>query len=146
MSGFLFFYFQKDCEQMDNLDINGTYNFETYAPVWLGAKFKNAKLTAIMDYNLAVKFFNPSSHQANVYPSLPIGTPRDHTKYTYYHFRTQNGTEAVFAKEWINMSSVELVTGNTIQVTIFQTTNQDIKNIRELLVSAGYNSISLDII
>lgn len=131
---------------MANLQIGGTYNFETLAPAILGDKIKNAKLTAIVNYTMANKLFNPSSQHANIYPHLPPGTARDHTKYSYYVFTSQNGEDRVYALEWLNQNTIELVSGSTIRATIYNTTAQDLTNIRQLLASAGYTSISIDVV
>ena len=131
---------------MTELTVGGTYNFETLAPAILGDKIKNAKLTAIVNYSTANKLFSPNSQHANIYPHLPAGTPRDHTKYLYYVFETQNEETRVFAREWLNQNTVELVTGNTIRVSLYNVTLQDQTKIRQLLVSGGYSSLSIDVV
>lgn len=131
---------------MAELTIGGIYNFETLAPAILGDKIKNAKLTAIVNFSTAQKLFNPTSQQANIYPHLPVGTPRDHTKYVYYNFTTENGEDRVLAREWINLSTIQLVTGNTLKVSIYNVTAQDQTNIRQLLIGAGFTSISIDVV
>ncbi len=128
------------------LSINTTYNFETLAPAILGDKIRNAKLTSIVDYSMAIKLFNPNSQHANVYPHLPSGTPRDLTKYIYYVFKTQNNETRIFAREWINLNTVEVVNGTTVRVDVFNVSAQDVSNIRQLLLSAGYSTLNLQVI
>lgn len=131
---------------MTELTIGGIYNFETLAPAILGDKIKNAKLTAIVNFSTAQKLFNPTSQHANIYPHLPVGTARDHTKYIYYVFNTENDEERVFAREWINLNTIELVTGNTLKASVYNVTAQDQTAIRQLLIAAGYTSISIEIV
>lgn len=131
---------------MAEFALNNVFSFETHAPALLGAKIKNATLKAMVDYSTATKFFNPNSQHANLYTYLPIGSPRDHTKYTYLIFETENGETKIFAKEWINLNTVELVVGNTTRVTIYNTSSSDSKKIRDLLMAAGYSSFSVDVV
>lgn len=131
---------------MIEFSINSTYNFETLAPAILGDKIKNAKLTSIVDYGMATKLFNPNSQHANVYTHLPPGTPRDLTKYVYYVFKTENNETRVFAREWINLNSAELVSGTTIRVDIYNISAQDQAHIRQLLLAAGYTSLNFQVI
>ena len=131
---------------MVDFTLNSTFSFETLAPALLGAKIKNAKLISILGYTKAVQFFNPNAQHANIYPNLPAGVSKDLTKYTFYEFETENGELKYLAKEWINLNTVELVSGTTTRITIYNTSINDQQKIREYLLSAGHSSFNIEIV
>ena len=59
------------------LSIGTVYSFQTLAPAILGQRIANAKLTAIVDYNTAIRYVNVVSQYSNIMPHLPTGTPRN---------------------------------------------------------------------
>ncbi len=131
---------------MVDFTLNSAFSFETLAPALLGAKIKNAKLISILGYTKAVQFFNPIAQHANIYPNLPAGTNKDLSKYTFYEFETENGEIKYLAKEWINLNTVELVSGTTTRITIYNTSINDQQKIRDWLLSAGHSSFNVETI
>lgn len=121
-------------------EINKTYTFNTRAPVILGATFRRVKILGIIDYVLASSFINPETQHHNVYPHLPAGTPSDPKKYTYLLIQTEQGDKTVLAKEWIDPSSVTLVTSTTINITVTGASASDAENIREALLLLGFTN------
>lgn len=121
-------------------EINKTFTFNTRAPTILGATFKRCKVLGIIDYILASSFINPETQHYNVYPHLPAGTPNDPKKYTYLLIQTEQGDKTVLAKEWIDLSSVTLVTSTTLTITITNAANGDADNIREALLLLGFTN------
>lgn len=126
------------------LNLNTTYSFETLVPSLLGGLIKNAKLIAVLDYSTVTSFINPHAQHASIYPHLPIGTPRDLTKYIYYLFRTENGESKVFANVWINENTVNEVNTNVIKIEVFNVNTDDVSRLNKLLHSAGYDSFNID--
>lgn len=124
------------------LNINSTYTFETLVPAILGAKIRNAKLIAVLDYSTVSAFMNPHSQHSVVYPHLPPNTPRDLTKYIYYLFRTVNNEQVVLANVWINESTITEINTNTIKIEVFNVGADDLTRINKLLMSAGFDSFN----
>lgn len=124
------------------LNLNTTYSFETLVPAMLGAKIKNAKLIAVLDYSTVSAFINPHSQHSIIYPHLPPNTPRDLTKYIYYLFRTENNETAVFANVWINESTIKEINTNSIKIEVFNVGADDLTRINKLLMSAGFDSFN----
>jgi len=90
---------------MATLSINKYYEFSLYPNTVIGINFKNAKLTAILDYKKAIKFANIDLYQKQIYPYLPPNTPSNHRNYTYYLFEV-NGKDVVIADTWIIPTSI----------------------------------------
>ena len=87
------------------------YSFSFYPVSILGTGLDGVKLTAIIDYQTALKFDNVELLQRQIYPYLPPNTLSNHNDYTYYLFQLKDGTKKVFAENWIITESIiELTT------------------------------------
>lgn len=121
---------------MSVLTINNHYNFSLFANSVLGSSYKGVRLSSILDYTVAVKFGNIDLLHRQIYPYLPPGTPKDHTKYTYLLF--QNGDkQLVIAEEWIIPSSIEQTVGRDYTITLRNTTVDKVAIIRDQLRLLG---------
>ena len=121
---------------MSTLVINNHYNFSLYANSVLGSSYKGFRLSSILDYNVAVKFGNIDLLHRQVYPYLPPGTPKDHTKYTYFLFQSDN-KQLVVAQEWIIPSSIEQTVGRDYTITIRNSTDAKVAIVRDQLRLLG---------
>ena len=121
---------------MTELVINNHYNFSLYANSVLGSSYKGYRLSSILDYSVAVKFGNIDLTQRQVYPYLPPGTPKDHTKYSYYLFQQENKTLLV-AKEWIIPSSIEQTVGRDYTIVLKNTSSDKVIIVRDQLRLLG---------
>jgi hypothetical protein len=126
-------------------ELNKTYNFNTRAPAILSASFEAALVLGIFDYTTALRYISPETKSVNVYPYLPVGTTADPKKYTYILFKGQSGEQTVLAKEWIDESTIVLVTSKTITVTVLEASLEDATRIRDSLILLGLNKISISI-
>lgn len=127
---------------MTTLTINNHYNFSLYANSVLGSSYKGYRLSSILDYNTAVKFGNIDLLQRQVYPYLPPGTPKDHTKYSYLLFQLEDKV-IVLAQEWIIPSSIEQTVGRDYTITLKNVTPEKVMIIRDQLRLLG---ITFDIL
>lgn len=121
---------------MSVLVINNHYNFSLYANSVLGSSYKGFRLSSILDYNVAVKFGNIDLLHRQVYPYLPPGTPKDHTKYTYFLFQSDN-KQLVVAQEWIIPSSIVQTVGRDYTITIRNSTDAQVAIVRDQLRLLG---------
>lgn len=128
---------------MYNYQIGTAYNFATLAPAILGSQFNNATLTAIINHDVAAKFENIDQQAQIVYPALPQGTPKDPTSYVYLIFTTSAGTTVILANVWINETTIVVSTTATINVVVSNVTTADVTVIRNMLLNAGYTSITI---
>ena len=124
-------------------ELKKIYNFNTLPVSLLGAVIKNAKLLAILDYEMALKYDNVALKYRQIYPALPQGTPDQPELCTYFLFKSESGEDVIFADQWIDMSTVEVVDHVNIQVVFTEASIQDISRIRDLLSAAGYRNYTI---
>jgi hypothetical protein len=127
---------------MATLEINKHYNFSVYANAVLGTVYKNTKLVSILDYTTALKFANIELLNRQVYPYLPPGTLKDHTKYTYFLFQYKDKT-IVLADVWILDNSVEETSGLNYTLKLNNITSTQLAIIRDQMRLLG---IDFDIV
>lgn len=120
------------------LELSKIYTFNTLAPAILGTTIKNAKVLTIMDYDTAMAFANVELLYRQVYPNLPAGTIDSAKSCTYYLFKSESGEKIVLADQWIDMSTLDLITHINIQVNFTNGSLQDIPRIRDALNALGY--------
>lgn len=124
---------------MRDYKIGSYYTFDTKAPSILGATIKNAKLIAILDYEMASNFITPATSHANIYPYLPQGTVDDYRRFVYLLFETPTVRRLVMADPWINEASVIEVNVLNMSIIIPNVTVDDSTKVRDILLLAGYN-------
>lgn len=128
---------------MYNFEIDKVYTFNTRAPALLGAQVTRATLKGIIDYSVAITFLNVDLQHRKVYPALPSGTVNDPKKFTYLLFRTESGELTVFAYEWIDDTSIEVVDSTTLTVTLPGVSNSDANKVRDALNLIGFTNFTI---
>lgn len=128
---------------MYNFEIDKVYTFNTRAPALLGAQVTRATLKGIIDYSVAITFLNVDLQHRKVYPTLPPGTVNDPKKFTYLLFRTESGELTVFAYEWIDDTSIEVVDSTTLTVTLPGVSNSDANKVRDALNLIGFTNFTI---
>lgn len=128
---------------MYNFEIDKVYTFNTRAPALLGAQVTRATLKGIIDYSVAITFLNVDLQHRKVYPALPPGTVNDPKKFTYLLFRTESGELTVFAYEWIDDTSIEVVDSTTLTVTLPGVSNSDANKVRDALNLIGFTNFTI---
>jgi hypothetical protein len=126
-----------------NFEIDKVYTFNTRAPALLGAQVTRATLKGIIDYSVAITFLNVDLQHRKVYPALPSGTVNDPKKFTYLLFRTESGELTVFAYEWIDDTSIEVVDSTTLTVTLPGVSNSDANKVRDALNLIGFTNFTI---
>lgn len=127
-----------------NFEIGKIYTFDTNAPAILGTIIKNAKLTAILDYDSARRYDEVLFKYRTIYPLLPIGTPDQPESCVYYKFKGENGSDIIVADQWISESSIQLVDAINLRITVTDISINDISRIRDVLLALGYGSFTLE--
>lgn len=126
------------------LEIGKIYTFNTLSPVFLGAVITRAKLKSIVDADMARRFAPIDQLHAQVYPTLPVGSPKDVNASVYYVFEGQNKTNIVVAEGWIDLTSLEVVEHINITVRIPQASLGDIEKVRIALSAAGFKDFAIE--
>lgn len=119
------------------------YNFDTIAPAFLGQSFENAELLGELSYVLAIAQDNIDLTAAKVASYLAAEIPRDHTKYSYYVFRTQAGNTITLADVWITNSTVVETRVQSVTLRVDNATLADALKMKAILGQAGYNRVSV---
>lgn len=127
-----------------NFELGKIYTFNTNAPAILGTSIKNAKLSAILDYDSARRYDEVLFKYRTIYPLLPTGTIDQPESCIYYKFKAENGSDIILADQWINESTVELVDAIGLRITITDISITDISRIRDVLLALGYTNFALE--
>lgn len=131
---------------MYNFTIGGIYTFDTVAPALLGTTIKNARLLALLDYEVAVQFDNIDVRHAAVRPLLPAGSAFDNPKaFSYLYLISETGTRIVLAYPWIKEETISKTTNQSVVITVNDATANDAIRIRQMLALSGYHSVSLEV-
>lgn len=128
---------------MYNFSIDKVYTFNTRAPALLGAEVTRATLKGIVDYSVAVTLINVDLQHRKIYPSLPPGTVNDPKKYNYLLFKTESGEMNVFAYEWIDDTSIQVVDSTTLTVVLPGVSTSDANKVRDALLLIGFTNFSI---
>lgn len=116
-----------------------TYSFSVYAPETLGNIYQNALLLAEMDFDTALQSgIDLVARHQQIYPKLPVGTPKDPRQYDYYKFQLPGGTTTILGEPWIVKDSITEIGGQILQVQILGKTAQDITRLRNALLSNDF--------
>ena len=91
-------------------------SFDVYPENILGDNYKTVKLLSIVDYATARLYSDVANIAISVYPSLPVGTPKDYKRYNYAKIEHSNGEVSCIALPWINSDT--LVYHNDVIVTL----------------------------
>lgn len=116
--------------------LDSTVSFDLYAPQVLGTGWKNAKTKSILDAD-DVRFLgiDPAAMHANVYPSLPAGTPNDFRAYKYLKLVLASGEVTAVGLPWIKQDTYVVSTNQKMIVTI-DNVSPDMQNSIRLALSA----------
>jgi hypothetical protein len=132
---------------MDNLITGNVYTITTRAPAILGSRFERLTLKGVVDYDVAALYIKAAEIHKVVYPMLPVGTTLDSKALTYYIFKTEDNSKTiVLAREWIDMSTVVLVSTVTAKISVVLSSGTEVENIRKALVALGYSSFSIEVV
>jgi len=121
------------------------YSFNVYPSALLSTSFTNVTIKAIMDPISAAKEIDIYALHAQIYPTLPVGTPNDPMAYDYVKIQTTAGNTTILGMAWIDANTVTLVTANTITAVISSVSAADINRIKNALTQNGFSAISLSI-
>lgn len=116
------------------MEVNGFYEFSTYADSILGSNYRGAQLVSQLNYDeaIALEFDNIEAKQRQIYPYLPKGTPREHEKYVYYVF-SHRGKKIVIANMWIIPNSIKKNSGDTYTIVLRDVSPTQVAMVRDQL-------------
>lgn len=130
-------------------DIDNTYNFNTISKSVLKPNYEGLKVTSYMGFKQAIKYtgvFNDvvtANRQLQTETGLPLLDP---TQVKYILFEDIYGNEVLLAEDWIDVESIVLVEGISMNIRINNITSDDAAIIKNMLVAMNYKDIVTDII
>ena len=126
-----------------NLNIGKVYTFNTLSPAFLGATLQRLRLKSIADLDTARTVAPIDQLHAQIYPTLPEGSPKDPASYTYYIFEAVNKSTVVLADAWIDTNTVELIQSVDISVRLVRASLEDVEKVRVALNAAGLKDFTI---
>lgn len=132
---------------MTDLSIGSKYRFSIYpATMFSGRDFESVTIEAKMSASMARKLgYDVDALYAQSYNDLPENTPASPDSTSYYLIRGgSSGNSSVIADAWINPSTVQLVTGVTIEVVVTDVDSSYVNIVRDALTANGVRSFTIN--
>jgi hypothetical protein len=128
----------------DKLPIKSVVSFTVYPTAVLNSKFSNVKVLGVIDSSMARDLGTGVDElHANVFSSLPVGTPNDPDAYLYVRIEFPNGQRQILGLPWIKESSIVVSNYTVINAKISGVQPADWDQILALLGANGYNQVEL---
>lgn len=126
----------------DKLVVDTTVSFELY-PSILGTGFKNLKITSPVMSAPSVRRtgYDIDSVFANVYPSLPAGSPTYADGDKYVEFTYPSGKYGYVGLSWIKENTIVIHAYSTLRLDIANTTPAELSMILAALSGIGKTAI-----
>ena len=124
-------------------DIGKIVSFNVYPAAILGTGFNFVKIKGILDARSAFQYIDPPSLHANVYPTLPVGTPNRYDAYTYGKLDLPNGDETCVGMAWINGSTLQVHENTGFTVAIVDSSPDRFAALRNALIQAGFTKFKI---
>lgn len=129
-----------------NNSMNGkVIGFQVYPSAILTDDFSDVKLIGIVTHEGVSSWISPSMMHANVYPTLPEGTPNDYRAYEYVIIRKQDGSVTALGLPWIKEDTVTVADSVELIVTIRDKSITDIPRLRQILTSNNFSNIDVSV-
>ena len=128
-----------------DLELQSVYNFSMKAGALLGYSYDNATVLALLDFASANAIQDVTPLHMAAYAELGAGVPRNPRDLIYVKIRTSTGVVRVIAMDWI-ATQPELVTSNTVRITVSEVNLSDIAVLREILLVNGFTKTTIEVI
>lgn len=130
--------------EIDSSHIGKIVSFDVLPAAVLGmGTYSFVKVLGILDAASTFQFIDPVAMHANVYPTLPPGTPNRFDSYSYAKIRFQNGQVTCVGLPWITAGTLIVHEGTTLRATIYNTSASELNRLRQALVANGFNDIEI---
>ena len=107
--------------------------------------FTNVKVLGSVGFDLATLTEDVAAIHANIYSTLPEGTPENPQDYDYLIVETIDGQRKAVGAPWIK-DPIPTVDSATIQVNVSNATTSDVEKIRDALNAYGYLDLEIKVI
>lgn len=131
---------------LDQFSLGDYASFEVYPSGILKTSYTNVQIKAIVDADTARYWIDPPALHANVFPTLPQGTPNDYQAYSYLKIILPDGTPTAVGIPWIDESTFEVQTLASLRFTVENVNPSDRQRIIQALSSNGYTAVSVSVL
>lgn len=115
-------------------------SFEVYPTSVLGSRYRDVVLDGTISPHTAIMMgYDIAALHANVYSSLPPGTPNDPYMYNYVAIRHPNGTREIVGEPCIRSETLEALTAGRVTLVFENKTQADIDRMLMALSANGYS-------
>lgn len=129
-----------------NFETRLVYSFDIYPRAYFDTNFTNVTVLGTVGFEIASRYVDIHALHAQVYPTLPAGTPNDPGAYNYLLLKTANNSTTVIGIPWIKENTIELIESRTMLVTIDSISASDVSKVRNALVQNGYRNIDIKMV
>lgn len=130
----------------NNFETGLVYSFDIYPRAYFDTDFNNVTVLGTVGYEIASKYADIYALHAQVYPTLPGGTPNDPKAFNYLLIKTATGSTTIVGIPWIKQDTIELIESRTMIVTIDGVSASDITRVKNALVQNGFNRIDIKMV
>jgi len=121
-------------------------SFSIYPVGLLPNPITQAKVLDIFSPKTALKFADVAALHANVFPTLPVGSPSSYKDYNYVQLELANGTTLILGLPWIVESSIVVHQNVQIRVVVSEVSAGDVATIRAALVANGFPHLAIELV
>ena len=131
---------------VNDITLFSTVSFDLYPAALVAPSYKYAKVLGVMDADTARLFVDTVASHANVYPTLPEGTPNNHNQYPWVKLKLASNVITAVGLPWIKEETYVTHTTTTIRLTIenVEPANQNL--IIECLAANGFSAVNVEVI
>ena len=122
--------------------INKTYDFSTLSSVILGTNYKNMRVKAFYNAEVASRSMDIQTLHKNMMAMVP-GLPDNVNDLTYIVFVNMEDKEITIPYEYINTTSIKETTVTNIQINVYQVNDTDAALLRKYLSELGYTNFTV---
>lgn len=128
---------------MFNFTVGAHYTFDTIAPAILGARIKNAKVQAVVNFDFANTVGNMTLEHHRMRAYMPAGSAFDDpSAFSYLIVQTETGSRMAIAYPWIKEATIAKITTTAATITVIGVDASDLVKIRNVLALAGYSNVT----
>jgi hypothetical protein len=128
----------------EQLPLQATVSFDLYPSALLETGYKNAKVLGWISAKMASYLgVDPIAMHANVFPTLPVGTPNNYEGYPWIHLKLASGEETAIGLPWIKDETLVIATTRKMQFTIDSVTPAGQNVILAALSANGYSAVDV---
>lgn len=113
-------------------------SFDVYPSAIIGQSYNGMQVMAFLDPETAAAFEDIASLHAQVYPTLPGGTPNDAYQYNYIRLKNASGQTVIVGEPWIVDATIEIDGTETWAFKVSNITPSQKTDIVNILASRGY--------